>query len=66
MQQTAGKTAQKVSERYNDYMRDYLHDNYKRVSIMLHFERDRDIIEALDADNVQGSIKKLLRRAIRQ
>jgi hypothetical protein len=66
MQQTAGKTAQKVSERYNDYMRDYLHDHFKRISINLHIEKDRDILEALDDGNIQGSIKKLIRKAIAQ
>lgn len=66
MQQTAGKTTQKVSERYNEYMRDYLHDHFKRISINLHTEKDRDILEALDDGNIQGSIKKLIRKAIAQ
>ena len=66
MQQTAGKTAQKVSERYNEYMRDYLHDHFKRISINLHTEKDKDILEALDDGNIQGSIKKLIRKAIAQ
>lgn len=36
-----------------------------RYNIKLHKENDKDIIKAIDPNNKQGSIKELLRKAIK-
>lgn len=35
-----------------------------KISLKLHKENDKDIIEAMDLNNKQGSIKKLIRQGI--
>lgn len=39
--------------------------NIMKISLKLHKENDKDIIEALELNNKQGSIKKLIRRGIK-
>ena len=49
----------------NKYMRGYLKENYKRISMLLKLEDDRDIIEAIDNNRIQGSIKDLVRDGLK-
>ena len=39
--------------------------NIERYYLKLHKVNDKDIIDAIDPDNKQGSIKNLLRKAIK-
>lgn len=48
----------------NKYMKGYLKDNYKRISMLLKLEDDRDIIERIDNTRIQASIKELIRKGI--
>lgn len=48
----------------NEYTRHYIRDKYRRVSLLLNYESDKDIIEELNQDNIQGSIKELIRKGI--
>lgn len=43
----------------------YDKENMIRYYLKLHKENDKDIIEAIDPNNKQGSIKELLRKAIK-
>lgn len=38
--------------------------NITQISLKLHTTKDKDIIEAIDHGNKQGSIKKLIRRGL--
>lgn len=49
---------------YNKYMSDYNKKNIEYVSLKLHKENDKDIIDAIDFKNKQGSIKKLIRAGL--
>lgn len=51
---------------YNKYMKKYNQDNIIYVSLKLHKINDQDIIEVIDLDNKQGSIKELIREALRK
>ena len=44
------------------------YDKEKRlkITLFLNRENDKDIIEAIDFDNKQGSIKELIRKAIKK
>ncbi|MBQ1295555.1 MAG: hypothetical protein IIY21_16035 [Clostridiales bacterium] len=53
-----------ADKKYNKQMQAYLKRNYKRVSMVLSFDRDNDILKVIDPDNVQGSIKKIIREWI--
>jgi hypothetical protein len=57
---------QERREKDNKYMKTYLANNYKRISLLLSNERDRDILESLNPDNIQGSIKELIRRGLKE
>jgi hypothetical protein len=57
---------QERREKDNKYMKTYLANNYKRISLLLSNERDRDILESLNPDNIQGSIKELIRRGMKK
>lgn len=51
----------------NDYIRQYTNDHYKRLSLNLHKENDKDIIRAIEQEikgNTQASIKSLIRKAL--
>lgn len=43
----------------------YDNEHSIRYNIKLHKENDKDIINAIDPNNKQGSIKALLRKAIK-
>lgn len=43
----------------------YDKENIARYYLKLHKENDKDIIDAIDPNNKQGSIKELLRKAIK-
>lgn len=43
----------------------YDKENIERYYLKLHKENDKDIIDAIDQNNKQGSIKELLRKAIK-
>jgi hypothetical protein len=43
----------------------YDKEHIERYYLKLHKEYDKDIIEAIDPNNKQGSIKDLLRKAIK-
>lgn len=45
--------------------KEYDEKNRMRISLFLSQKNDKDIIEAIDPNNKQGSIKKLLRKAIK-
>lgn len=51
---------------YKDYYKEHYKKNYKRISLILSLENDKDILNALDEKNKQGSIKRLIRKAISQ
>ena len=53
-----------AEKKYNGYMREYLKEKYKRISLIFSYEKDMDIIEALDENNIQASIKRLIRSGI--
>lgn len=46
---------------YNKYMQDYNKKNIEFISLKLNKQKDKDIIDAIDPENKQGSIKKLIR-----
>lgn len=39
--------------------------NMTKITLKLHKKNDKDIIDNIDPDNKQGSIKKLIRKAIK-
>lgn len=43
----------------------YDKEHIERYYLKLHKENDKDIIDAIDSNNKQGSIKALLRKAIK-
>ena len=44
----------------------YDKENIERYYLKLHKKNDADIIEAIDSKNKQGSIKDLIRKAIKK
>lgn len=54
--------ATKITERQARYDKEHI----LRYYLKLHKVHDRDIIEAIDPQNKQGSIKKLIRKAIKK
>ena len=44
----------------------YDKEKIERYNLKLHKENDKDIIEAIDPNNKQGSIKELIRKAIKK
>ena len=44
----------------------YDKEHIERYYLKLHKTNDKDIIEAIDPNNKQGSIKELLRKAIKE
>lgn len=42
----------------------YDKEHIERYYLKLHKEKDKDIIQAIDPNNKQGSIKKLIRKGI--
>lgn len=39
--------------------------NMKQYTLKLHSKNDKDIIDAIDPENKQGSIKRLIRRGLK-
>ena len=63
------KVKKKENESRTPYIVNYINSHYKRYSLNLHLETDKDIIEAIDREisgNSQASIKQLIRRALEQ
>lgn len=42
----------------------YDRENVVKISLKLHKRNDKDILEKVDPNNKQGSIKKLIRRGL--
>lgn len=56
-----------VSEERKKYMVQYNKDNRVRISLNLHKENDKELIEAIrraDPKNIQGAVKTLLNKAL--
>lgn len=52
----------------NEYIKRYTCDHYKRYSLNLNIDKDRDIIQAIEREiqgNTQASIKSLIRKAVK-
>ena len=54
-----------MAKKSSVYQAKYDKENIIRYYLKLHKENDKDIIEAIDPNNKQGSIKDLLRKAIK-
>lgn len=46
--------------------KEYDEQNRIKISLFLSYKNDKDIIEAIDVNNKQGSIKKLIRDSIKK
>lgn len=46
--------------------KEYDKNNRIKITIQLNNKNDKDIIEAIDMDNKQGSIKELIRKGIKK
>ena len=54
-----------MKQTYGNYMKEYWKANCKRISIVLHKERDADLIKALDGKNMQATAKELMREGMK-
>ena len=54
-----------MKQTYENYMKEYWKANCKRISIVLHKERDADLIKALDGKNMQATAKELMREGMK-
>lgn len=50
---------------YDSYYKEYNKRNNKRISLNLSTSKDSDIIKAIDGENIQGTIKRLIRQGIK-
>lgn len=50
---------------YNKYMREYNKNKIVTITIKLHKENDKDILEAIDLNNKSQSIKRLIRKGLK-
>lgn len=55
-----------MAKKQTEYQAKYDKDNIVRYYLKLHKENDKDIIAAIDPNNKQGSIKELIRIAIKK
>ena len=55
-----------MAKKQTEYQAKYDKDNIVRYYLKLHKENDKDIIAAIDTNNKQGSIKELIRIAIKK
>lgn len=55
----------KMKQTYGNYMKEYWKANCKRISIVLHNQKDADLIRALDGKNMQATAKELMRDGIK-
>lgn len=56
-----------MTEKQSKYIQEYIKRKYKRVSVCLSLEKDKDIIEELERvspGNLQKGVKMLIRSAI--
>lgn len=53
-----------MAKKTSMYQAKYDKEHIVRYFLKLHKENDKDIIEAIDENNKQGSIKELIRKAI--
>lgn len=53
-----------MKQTYKSYMKEYWKANCKRISIVLHKEKDADLIKALEGKNMQATAKELMRAGI--
>lgn len=54
-----------MKQTYGNYMKEYWKANCKRISIVLHNEKDADLIKALDGKNMQATAKELMREGMK-
>jgi hypothetical protein len=54
-----------MAKKTSMYQAKYDKEHIVRYFLKLHKENDKDIIEAIDENNKQGSIKELIRKAIK-
>ncbi|WP_407461870.1 hypothetical protein [Methanobrevibacter sp.] len=64
IEQTDNLMEKQMKQTYGNYMKEYWKSNCKRISIVLHNEKDADIIRALDGKNMQATAKELMRAGI--
>lgn len=50
---------------YNKYMREYNKNKIVTITIKLHKENDKDILKAIDLNNKSQSIKRLIRKGLK-
>ncbi len=53
-----------MAKKISEYQAKYDKEHIERYYLKLHKEKDKDIIEAIDPNNKQGSIKELLRKGL--
>lgn len=51
---------------YNKYMREYNKNNIVTITLKLHKENEKDILEAIDLNNKSQSIKRLIRKGLKK
>ena len=56
---------QRMKQTYDNYYKEYESKNTKRVSLNLSTSKDSDIIKAIDGENIQGTIKRLIRQGMK-
>lgn len=54
-----------MKQTYKSYMKEYWKANCKRISLVLHKEKDADLIKALDGKNIQATAKELMREGMK-
>ena len=54
-----------MAKKTSMYQAKYDKEHIVRYFLKLHKENDKDIIDAIDPNNKQGSIKELIRKAIK-
>lgn len=54
-----------MAKKSSVYQAKYDSEHIERYFLKLHKTNDKDIIQAIDPNNKQGSIKRLLRKAIK-
>lgn len=54
-----------MKQTYENYYKEYESKNTKRVSLNLSTSKDSDIIKAIDGENIQGTIKRLIRQGMK-
>ena len=50
---------------YNKYMQNYNKENITYVSLKLHNEKDKKLIELIGTENKQGKVKEILKEYLK-